>query len=80
MDPSPRFVFVSRCHLLFRDIFRGLMLFFHPPHPTPPFFLLLLAFFREMKESSKEIRITVRMSKGESQRRGGWIRKAFNFE
>lgn len=37
-------------------------------------------FFCEMKESSKEIRKTVRMSKEANQRRSGRIRKAFNFE
>lgn len=55
------------------------MLFFIPPTPLLLSSLSSL-FFCEMKESSKEIRITVRMSKEESQRRGGRIRKAFNCE
>lgn len=49
-----------------------------PPHSS--FLLYPPCFFCEMKESSKEIRITVRMSKEESQLRGGRIRKAFNCE
>lgn len=56
---------------------RGLMFFFLFQFF---FFLILLVFFCKMKESWKEIRITVRMSEKVSQRRGGRIRKAFNFE